>query len=128
MKRRKVFFNMFSSMIFSPHNFNWELILKSVELYSLTVLKSCNFRCIQSYQAFGRIIVFWWSYLSFKLLHRVKWSFTVRYSFFKPSWRWCQKKISAFARSCKDAWFLSLIVAPRFITSRCISTSKIQDR
>ena len=117
----KVFFNMSSSVIFSPHNFNWELILKSAELYSLTVLKSCNLRCIQSYRAFGRITVFWWSYISFKLLYRVKWSFTVRYSFFKPSWRWWRRKINAFARSCRDAWFPCLIVAPRFIASRCNS-------
>ena len=128
MKRSKSFSNMSSSLIFFLHNFNWELILKSAELYSLTVLKSCNLRCIQSYQAFGRITVFWWSYLSFKLLHKVKWSFTVRYSFFKPSWRWWRKKINPFARSCKNGWFPSLIVTPRFIASKCISASRIWDR
>ena len=54
----KVFSNLSSSVIFSPHNFNWSLILKSVELHSLTILKSCNLKCIQSYQAFGRITSF----------------------------------------------------------------------
>ena len=75
---KKIFFRFFS-----PHNFNWELILKSAKLYSLIVLKSYNLKCIQSYRAFGRITIFWWSHLFFKLLHRVKASFTIRYSFFK---------------------------------------------
>ena len=54
---------------FFLHNFNWELILKSAELYSLTVLKSYNLKCIQSYQAYRRMTIFLWSYLFFKLLH-----------------------------------------------------------
>ena len=53
-----VFSSMSSPMTFSPHNFNWELILNNAELYSLTVLKSYNLRCILSYRAFGRITVF----------------------------------------------------------------------
>ena len=43
-----VFSNMSSSVTFSPHNFNCEVILISAKLYSLTLLKSCNLRCIQS--------------------------------------------------------------------------------
>ena len=42
----KVFSNMFSSMIYSPHSLNWELILNNVKLYSLIVLKYCNLKCI----------------------------------------------------------------------------------
>ena len=36
----KVFFSISSSMTFSQHSFNWELILNNTEFYSLTVLKS----------------------------------------------------------------------------------------
>ena len=61
---------------------NWELILNNTELYSLTILKSCNLKCIKSYRPFGRITIFWWSYLSFKLFYRVKEFFTIRYLFF----------------------------------------------
>ena len=39
-----VFSNMSSSVIFSPLNLNCEGILNSIELYSLTLLKSCNLR------------------------------------------------------------------------------------
>ena len=46
----------------------------------------------------------------------------------KPSWRWWRRKINAFARSCRDAWFPCLIVAPRSITSRCNLVSRIHDR
>ena len=35
--------------------------------------------------------------------------------FVKPSWRRWRRKISVFARSCRDVWFPSLIIAPRFI-------------
>ena len=53
-----VFSSMSSFVTFSPHILNWELILNDAELYSPTILKSCNLKCIQSYQAFGRITVF----------------------------------------------------------------------
>ena len=43
-----VFSNISDSVIFSPHNCNLELILKNAELYSATVLKSYNLKCIQS--------------------------------------------------------------------------------
>ena len=42
------FSNISDSMIFSPHNCNLELILKSAKLYSTTILKSCNLKCIKS--------------------------------------------------------------------------------
>ena len=35
-----VFSSLSSSMTFSPHSFNWEIILNNAKLYSLTVLKS----------------------------------------------------------------------------------------
>ena len=35
-----------------------------------------------------RIIVFWYSYISIKLLQRVKAFFVIRYSFFQSLWRW----------------------------------------
>ena len=38
------FSNISDSEIFSPHNCNLELVLKSVELYYETVLKSCNLK------------------------------------------------------------------------------------
>ena len=74
----KVFSNMSSFMIFfSPCNFNWEPILNNAELYSLTILKSCNLKYIQLYWVLGRTTVFWWLHFSFKSLHRVKRSFIV---------------------------------------------------
>lgn len=44
----KVFSNISSSVTFSPHNFNWEVILNNAELYSLALLKSCSLRWIHS--------------------------------------------------------------------------------
>ena len=76
------FSSMSSYVTFSPHNFNWKLILNNAELYSLTILKSCNLRCIQSYRAFGRITFFWWLYIFFNSFHRMRESFTIRYSLF----------------------------------------------
>ena len=35
--------------------------------------------------------------------------------FFKPSWRWWRRKINGFMRSYRDAWFPSLIIAPRLL-------------
>ena len=116
-----VFFSISSSVTFSNYSFNYELILNNAELYSLTVLNSCNLRCIQSYLASRRITIFWWSYLLFNSFHRVRGSFTIRYSLFKSLWRWCRKKISAFALSYKDACFPSLMEARRFIASKYIS-------
>lgn len=49
------FFNIFSLINFSSHNFNCELILKSAKLYSLT--------------NFWAFYVFWYLYLSIKLSH-----------------------------------------------------------
>ena len=44
------------------------------------------------------------------------WWFLIKSSFFlKPSWRWWRRKIGIFTRSCKNAWFASLIITPRFI-------------
>ena len=67
--------NMSSSLISSPHNFNFDLIFKSVELYSVTLLKSCSLKLIYSYRALGRITDFWCSYLSLRLFHRIRGSF-----------------------------------------------------
>jgi len=55
---------------FSPHSFNYELILKS----ATSGASNHN-------ELFGRIIVFWYLYLSLKLFHKVKGSFTIRHSF-----------------------------------------------
>ena len=38
-----VFSNISDLVIFSPHNCNLELILKSIELYSATILKFYNY-------------------------------------------------------------------------------------
>ena len=62
-----VFSNFTSSEIVFPHSFSCEVILNNVELYSFTLLKSWNLRCCHLLWAFDKIIVFWWSYLSFKL-------------------------------------------------------------
>ena len=41
-----VFSSMSSPVTFSPHSFNWELILNNAKLYSLIVLKSYNLKYI----------------------------------------------------------------------------------
>ena len=104
-----IFSNMSSSVLFSPHNFNFELILKSAELYSATLLKSCSLKLIHSYLALGRITDFWCSYLFLRLFHRINGSFIVRYSVFNSSWRWWRIKIIGLARSCWDSVLPSLI-------------------
>jgi hypothetical protein len=44
-KVESIFFNIWSSVIFSLRNFRCEVILKRTELYSLSNLKSCNLKC-----------------------------------------------------------------------------------
>ncbi|KAM7507749.1 hypothetical protein LguiA_018202 [Lonicera macranthoides] len=60
-------------------------MLKSEELYSVTVLKSWNRRFIHSLRALGKMTNFWWSYLSFRDCQRPNGSSSVMYSFFKSS-------------------------------------------
>ena len=75
-----VFSNISSSLIFSPHNFNCEVIQYSAELYSCTNLKSCSLRAFHLLRALGRMTDLKWPYLSCKLLHKTYGSFIVRYS------------------------------------------------
>ena len=51
-----VFSSMSSSVTFSPHSFNWELILYKAELYSLAILKSCNLRYISHIELLGGLL------------------------------------------------------------------------
>ena len=44
-KVESIFFNIWSSVIFSLRNFRCEVILKRTELYLLSNLKSCNLKC-----------------------------------------------------------------------------------
>ena len=104
------FSNMSYSVIFYLQSFNLELILNNVELYSLTVLKSYNLKCIQSYLVFGKITIFWWSYISFNSFHGVKGSFTVRYSFFQIFMEMVPKKKSVLLHDPAEMFYFLLLL------------------
>lgn len=79
-KVMNVFSRISSSVILSPHNFNCEVILNTLELYSSIVLKSCSLSFIHSLRVFGRIIDFKWLYLSYKPFQRIYRFFIARNS------------------------------------------------
>ena len=50
------FSNIISSVIFSTHSFNCEVIMYSAELYSYTDLKSCSLRASIHYKQLEKLL------------------------------------------------------------------------
>ena len=118
-----VFSNMSASVIVSPHSFNFETILNRAELYSSTDLKSWILRFLQSYRAFGKSTVLWWSYLDFSYVQSSRRFSTVRYWSLRLSARWWRMIKIALYLSFSDDSLPSVIQAPRFLDFKMILVS-----